>query len=67
MIKLVCAKHCAIIECKENGDKAPHFLSLGVLFRLTNYTGHWVEPRVCLDVAEKRKLLTAREQKLFCC
>jgi hypothetical protein len=56
-----------MIECKENGDKTPQFHSLGVLVRLTNYTGDWVEPRVCLDVAEKRKILTAREQKLFCC
>ena len=66
MVKLLCAKHCAIIECKKNGDKAPHFLNPGVLVRLSNYTGDWVEPRVCFDVAEKRKVLTAGEQKLFC-
>jgi len=52
-----------IIERKEVGNKAPHFLDLEVLARLSNYTGNWVEPRrVCFDVAEKRKILRAREQ-----
>jgi hypothetical protein len=46
------------MECKENGDKAPQFLSLGILVMLANYTGDWVEPRFCLDVAEKRKIPT---------
>jgi len=65
---LLGSEHCAIIESKESGDRAPYFLTLGVLVRLTNDTGDWVEPRrVYFDVAEKRKILTAREHKLFCC
>ena len=56
-----------VVERKENGDETPHFLGLEVLFRLTNYTGNWVEPRrFCFDVAEKRRILRAREHKPFC-
>ena len=52
-----------IIERKENGDKAPYFLGLEVLVKLTDYTGNWVDPRrVCFDVAEKRKIHRAREK-----